>query len=73
MDNALSGFVILLALVVMASLSALFATSTGVLYYQEQAQDQHTHYTCYYVTTTGPFTRSIASSSGCRFFAAVVE
>ena len=69
MDNAVSGFVVLLALVAMASLGVLYATSTGILYYEEA--DQDTHYTCHYVTATGTFTLSIGSSSGCKLLATI--
>jgi hypothetical protein len=51
MDNAVSGFIVLMALVVFATLGAMFATSTAVLYYQED--DQAGRYTCIYVTDTG--------------------
>ena len=71
MDNAVSGFVVVLALAAIASLGVLYATSTGVLYYQEA--DQDARYTCHYVTATGTFTRSIGSFSGCKFLAAAGE
>jgi hypothetical protein len=69
MDNAIAGFLVLLTLVVAATLAALFATSTGVLYYQDQDRDQH--YECHYMTATGTFTISIVSSSGCKLLATI--
>ena len=42
MDNAVSGFVVVLALAAIASLGVLYATSTGVLYYQEAIRTRAT-------------------------------
>ena len=71
MDNAIGGFILTLALVVMATLAVLFATSTGILYHQEE--DRDLHYTCYYVTATGTFSISVVSSRGCMLLATVEE
>jgi hypothetical protein len=71
MDNAVRGLIALVTLVVFAALGAMFATSTGVLYYQRDDQDGH--YTCIYVTATGTVTQSISSSAGCDWLITVGE
>ena len=71
MDNAVIGFFALTALVVSATLGAMFASSTAVLYHQED--DQAGHYTCTYVTATGTISQTIWSSAGCDWLITVGE